>query len=306
MFQVGPRCRHPPSDGDVKSVVFVREPYSRLFAGYLDKLFTPRHANWIRYAQPVLRYTRKYATAHELACAHDVQFEEFVEYYVALETGDLREPRDEHFAPLTQLCGFCRRDYDFVGHQETFASDTLGILKQLNASGLLTPADFAHEFARYEMEALVRYTFANELEDEAKVGACMSRHEALRRLWKVLQVRGCLSSLEFFPFTEEDCQEVTVDVFMELAMEAFQRSLSDQNRTSNYQAAMMEAYSTVSFYLRNALRGVLWKDFMYFGYDASNSNVFPPEDKFLLPDYRYFDIFDSFLFDTVDEFNVNV
>ena len=33
---------------DVKTVVFVREPYSRLFSAYVDKLFQPKHGNWFR------------------------------------------------------------------------------------------------------------------------------------------------------------------------------------------------------------------------------------------------------------------
>ncbi|XP_070179048.1 carbohydrate sulfotransferase 8-like [Littorina saxatilis] len=41
--------RLPPSDG-FKNIVFVREPYARLFSAYVDKLFTPRWENWQRLA----------------------------------------------------------------------------------------------------------------------------------------------------------------------------------------------------------------------------------------------------------------
>ena len=285
--------------------MFVREPYARLFSAYVDKLFTPRAKNWLRYARPAMLYSRPGATQLERACCHNVTFPEFVRYYIDLELNKLGNSsvskiRDEHFVPISQQCNFCGTPYDFIGHQETFAEDTLGILAQLNLSAMLTFSDLDKGYKKYEIDALIRYTFENEIVQVADERGCMSREEVLRRLWKAFQIRGIIGAQEFFPLSDSDARTVGKRDFLKIAMATHNRSASDPKIKSNRDESMREAYSTVPLKHRLLLRQIFDEDFKFFGYNPDHSSVFPPEDKFQLPYYRYFDIFDSFLYTDID------
>ena len=277
--------------------MFVREPYRRLFSAYVNKLFLPRVANWDKYARPALRYSRVHATPLQLRCSHDVTFAEFVRYFIHSERDD--DPnvkRDEHLVPISQQCGFCRQSHSFIGRQETFAEDTLGILAHLNLSSLLAWPDFYQRYELYEMDALIRYTFEHELKPVTAERGCMKKEEVLRRLWKHFQISGALGAEEFFPLAKPDVDKVTKEEFLRVAELTYNRSAGDGDRHSSPIRSMLEAYSTVPRQDRLLLRHIFHLDFEFFGYPPDHQAVFPAGDQFVLPYYRYLDVFDTFLF----------
>lgn len=296
-----------PTAQSYKSIAFVREPYARLLSAYVDKLFTPRADTWHKYAKPALEYARPGASRLERACSHNVTFPELVRYFIRTELDGLdvhsdrstRRRRDEHFAPISQQCNFCGTSYDFLGRQETFAEDTLGILAQLNISVVLTFSDLDKEHEKYEMATLIRYTFENEIVQVADTRGCMPREEVLRRLWKAFQIRGTLGAEEFFPLAPSDTLNISKEDFLKIAMKAYDRSAGVPKRKSNKEESMLEAYSMISRPNRLLLRRIFDEDFKFFGYNPDHPLVFPPEDEFELPYYRYFDVFDSFLYSDV-------
>ncbi|KAK7465110.1 hypothetical protein BaRGS_00037689 [Batillaria attramentaria] len=92
----------------VVTAVFVREPYSRLFSAYVDKLFKPREDNWRVYGRPVVNYVRRISAAVGKTCAGNVTFAEFVRYFIDSETKpEAKLRRNEHYTPQSQHCGFC-------------------------------------------------------------------------------------------------------------------------------------------------------------------------------------------------------
>nr|KAG5693859.1 hypothetical protein BaRGS_009915 [Batillaria attramentaria] len=294
MYMQNKRIRYTPGK-KYKSIVFVREPYARLFAAYVDKLFTPRRSNWRKYGTPVVSFTRTVApgNAPNSLCAHDVTFQEFVRYFIAVETGVADYQRDEHFVPLSHQCGFCHETYDLIGRQESFADDTLGMLAVLNAQGLLHYSDFEQNYEKYEMDALIRYTFEHELDS---VHHCMSKEQALRHLWKALQIRGTIAAEEFFPLSTADCEQVDADSFLQIAENSYNKSIANPSRHFNRLESMHEGFSTVHAEDRLRLRKIFEDDFKFFDYDPNNPYVFPKDDEFKLAYYRYFDVYDTFLF----------
>ncbi|XP_070198899.1 carbohydrate sulfotransferase 13-like [Littorina saxatilis] len=291
--------RLPPSDG-FKNIVFVREPYARLFSAYVDKLFTPRWENWQRLAQPAMAYARPGASFINRRCSHNVTFSEFVRFFIHGEMDrDARVKRNEHFVPISHQCNFCGIGYDFIGRQERFAEDTLGILRQLNRSDILTFSALDEHYEVYFMDALIKYHFEHELKKISATFRCMSAEQILRRMWKAVQIRGTLSAEEFFPLARSDIQGMTLEGFLLMAHLAYNRSASDKDRQHNTAQALFEAYSTVPLHDRQLLRQIFDDDFKLFGYEPNHPLVFPPEDEFDLPYYRYFDIYDSFLYTSI-------
>ncbi|XP_046554987.1 carbohydrate sulfotransferase 8-like [Haliotis rubra] len=70
------------------NIMFVREPFSRLISGYVDKLFAPNPYFWTVIGKFIISNYRKDPSPQSLRCGHDVTFPEFVQYVVDTEAGE--------------------------------------------------------------------------------------------------------------------------------------------------------------------------------------------------------------------------
>ena len=114
-----------------KHFMFVREPYSRLYSGYLGKIHTnPEY--WEKYGVYIKNLNRKRFMRR---CGHNVSFPEFVKYFIHAEK--TKRKRNIHFQPLMSLCGACRRRFDFIGHLETISEDVKFMLSSVGAPQVL-------------------------------------------------------------------------------------------------------------------------------------------------------------------------
>lgn len=102
-------------------LLFVRDPYSRLFSAYVDKLFTPQTAFLQNYGRYIIRKFRKGATKKSIECGHDVSFSEFVQYVIASIKG--KGQMNPHFMPMYLQCDPCSQSYDVIGRLETLKED---------------------------------------------------------------------------------------------------------------------------------------------------------------------------------------
>ena len=96
------------------SFIVARDPYSRLWSAYLDKIFLPDFWNVGQY---VVLAERREPKTLSLKCGYDVTFPEFIRFSVR------RHSVDSHFAPINTICNPCRTKFKFIGKQETFVSD---------------------------------------------------------------------------------------------------------------------------------------------------------------------------------------
>ncbi|VDH93989.1 Hypothetical predicted protein [Mytilus galloprovincialis] len=105
--------------------LFVRDPYSRLLSGYLDKIFSPS-PYWFLIGSKAVEFTRK----QKNHCGHDVTFPEI--NGGVLHTEELNKDRDGHFLPATDHCRPCVVQYNYNGKMKTFADDVRFSLKEFN------------------------------------------------------------------------------------------------------------------------------------------------------------------------------
>jgi hypothetical protein len=102
--------------------MFVRDPYSRILSGYVDKLFCPNEAyQKTSLGAFIVSEIREDASSLSLHCGHDVTFPEFVKYIILSEKR--RIYRDRHFTPMYEHCRPCQIPYDFIGKFESFKKD---------------------------------------------------------------------------------------------------------------------------------------------------------------------------------------
>ncbi len=99
---------------------FVRNPYSRLYSAYVDKLcqHRPHDINYQKiYGTEIMKRYRPNASAIEKQTGWTVTFEEFLRYV----TDGLHEGRmmDHHWETYEHLCNPCKINYDFIGDIES-------------------------------------------------------------------------------------------------------------------------------------------------------------------------------------------
>lgn len=279
------------------TAVFVREPYSRLFSAYLDKLFKPRLDQWKQFGEAFVSYLRgPDEDPLRQQCASDVTFAEFVRYIVATDREEKpARPLNPHFSPLSRQCGLCNTprgsslSYEFIGKMESFERDVLGLL-EISGLNLHLPRDFrlGDTHTKWRLLHAINFTFTLHL-PQPLTPLCISKEETLRRLWRIFQITSAISTKESFPLSSSaSVEEVTNEVFSSLVLEAFLRSRSDPDLKRNRNAAMAEAYSTVPLADRRALQEIFHRDFLLFGYSPSIPEVFPENDTFKLDQFSYF------------------
>jgi hypothetical protein len=126
----------PPSEVSRRLLAYykfavVRDPLDRLVSAYRDKILTDPYYTVGR--DIVRRYRPSYSSSdnHSQNTSQGAKatFPEFVQYI--LDEWSAGHVLDRHWRPQSDLCSPCLVQYDFVGHQETLASDAAHILSVL-------------------------------------------------------------------------------------------------------------------------------------------------------------------------------
>lgn len=240
-------------------VLLARDPYSRLFAAYIDKLLVPNYYYWKKWAAPAISAYRMSPSAQALKCGHDVTFTEFLKYVV-----DSLHTSDPHLRPVNQMCSPCEMDYNIVGQLETLSDDFSHLTRVLD----IVVANYSSETMATEIaiDSIVDYTYS-AFESFQQLGECVSKLQVCRRLWHLMQVKGIISYEIRFSLTEEDMATMTPSKFVRIL---------DKGRTSwtdtavllrQKQGALEEAYRQVPDSLLLQISAIYSLDFQMFGYD---------------------------------------
>lgn len=247
------------------SIMFVRDPYTRLFSAWLDKLYSPNHYYWTSLGPQVVKRLRVNSDEWEsnpVSCASDISFNEFINY--TLREISSYSCVDGHFSPNYNHCLPCLLSHDYVGKYETFKEDTRYLLDKLNLSQKVTFDDFERDGAWDAIRDSTEFLFSQK----EKILECnVTFFCALFKVWNRLQSRGILSKNIDFPFENaDDVNNVTkADVIRILSYANHQ---SDRSETKgNRMEALQQAYQNLSLKLRERLVRTFKIDFDMFGYD---------------------------------------
>ena len=253
--------RHP----EKKNVVFVRDPYTRLYSGWLDKFYST-NPFW-GFGKHIIAKQRSNATNHNLACGHDVQFSEFVTFF-AREVNDKRCGVDGHFYPSYRHCLPCDLPYNFIGKYETLKEDILFFLAKTNLTHIVQVSDFETSSDEDALKDSSIWAF----QQRKKVEKCMPFVTGLERVWKRLQKRGMLNMKATFPLKALSSRNITETEFRNALMNAY-HSFNIEDNKMNRELALQEAYSTVSNETLHELRDAFDLDFRLFDYDKFPSFI---------------------------------
>ncbi|XP_063425504.1 carbohydrate sulfotransferase 11-like [Mytilus trossulus] len=246
---------------NTKNLMLSRNPFSRVFSFYVDKLFSPNPFFWNDLGIGITKRSRGIAT-----CGHDVAFKEFVDYIINTPSS----LREYHVMPTNDICRPCKIHYSFIGKMENFENDVFRILKEIGAESYpYFSENFKKEYTSDAIHDIVQAYFAYRMESDK----CIDRHTGIKRVWLKLQIRGFVSQTIPVPFTPKESQTLTFSQLLDTILKArdvsFNEDLRDQKATF-----FKDAYSSVPLDTMTKLQKVYKEDFLIFNYESFPKSLF--------------------------------
>lgn len=246
---------------------FVRDPYSRLFSGYIDKLYNLNIPYWRAIGTVIVKTVRGFDENH---CGHDITFSEFVKYIILAEKNLIK--RDRHFTPINEHCSPCALEYDVIGKLEN-REETKYILSIL-APRMNVSLEVALNIDKPPVEDVLRSRAHDLYKINTTVERCFSFHAAMKRIWAKLQIEGLLGRNVSMPFSEDETSDVTESAFTDALFRAMSMSGDNESRKHNTRDALQEAYSMVPMSDLLLLQKAVRHDCELFQYDPKPDYIF--------------------------------
>ena len=256
--------------------LFVRNPYTRLLSAFVDKLFAPNPTFWRGVCTNIIRSQRHFPVPFQgkpvlplKKCGSDLKFEEYIRAIVVRHRVRRFGSVDCHDAEFHSTCHTCDIRYDFVGKMENFMDDSFFLYRKL---GLNKTVAAANEFPWLLDNDAIYDTVSSAFSFKDDVIKCISWDEALRRVWRKLQIRGVIGK-EAFPLSARESNRINVDEFVWLVKETRLNSTFSE-RKKQRKEALIEIYRSVPIDLLKQLRTVFSTDFELFAYESSPDDIF--------------------------------
>ena len=252
-----------------ETFMFTRDPYSRVWSAYLDKLFLPDF--WLGLGLSVIKSERRNAKRHSLVCGDDVTFEEFVRHIL---TQPKRLIAKAHYAPVHTICDPCSINFTYIGKLETFKDDVYHILEDTGLNFILKMGLFNNTSS--EIETLSEDYL--ELRKFGRKPQCKNVTLICERLWKVFQMNGYIGLEIPFPLhllhtvrNESDIKQTFIShaISEHESGHALHELWKRQRRQS-----LVRAYKTLPTDLLRQFQAVYKKDFELFGYTKAPKDIF--------------------------------
>ncbi|XP_036367628.1 carbohydrate sulfotransferase 10-like isoform X4 [Octopus sinensis] len=263
-----------------KKVVFVRDPYTRLFSGYLDKIFMPRQMFKTLCTYIIKTFRKSVVKNSSIICPLDVTFEEFLRYVIHSNLKNVK--KNYHFGMMHDLCGTCNIKYDIIGKLDTFVPDLNLMFEEIGEGHRMSAKNMVTERVGDDLTVVVDHAFHN------KNNTCVDFSQILRRTWRRAQIRGFVSMDLDFPFTNNQTLFVTKQEFLDTIKDASLVSKNDKSLKVIKNEAMSYAYSTVPMDVLDQLEVLLKDDCLQFGYDTRPKHVFEANQRTW--NFNYFNV----------------
>ncbi|KAK7473854.1 hypothetical protein BaRGS_00034905 [Batillaria attramentaria] len=256
--------------------LFVRDPYAKLFSAYMDKIFIFFGGrNGRRGLRRAGLVSSQRENQSEGKCTVSVPtFSEFVNAMMLRSTA---LAADGHFTPIEKHCLPCEIRYDVIGKMETFRRDTEYILGKVGHNLTLLsndPLTFDTKSDLNIMTDILRRIMWSPAWQESEDCTRSVHFELLRRMWTVFKVRGILSANVTFPFSRGLMDTISEFHILQELQHAYRASGSREARLLQREAAMLEAFRTLSNSTMQALFEFVKPDCELFDYQCLPSERF--------------------------------
>ena len=241
-----------------------RNPYSRLYSAFINKVFLPT---------PFQRIPRELARlqvntfSSQSSCTNNITFGEFLN--AATETALDGKSLDIHWAPIFSFCNPCSIDVYALMKQETFSSDVEFVLKQVGVAN--EEFEAIHDAFSYDrmLEIVIPRVVKTELTDPLSRKGCMTPNEVAKRLWTAFQVQGYLTDGILFPdsLVNSETKAADPNFMTDLIQKTVHNNpLTLEESKQQRNRALVKAYKNVDSKTIERLIEVYKQDFRLFDY----------------------------------------
>ena len=245
-----------------RTVLVSRDPYSRLFSAFIDKMFLP-----LMYGEAV-GIVKRQRTSHKrnLSCANDITFEEFLSDIVdSAREGKSLNP---HWAPIFSLCNPCDVNTLSLVKQETFSADVEYVLKEVgvNKDEFDVIYDALHD---HRIDATIPGIVATVTSRGKSVENCMDRIEVARRIWVSFQIQGFIKEDIPFPtnIINSNKKAKNPDFLTNVILETIKKHpLSPNDAKLQRRRALVRAFDGLSKNILDKVKQLYRQDFILFDY----------------------------------------
>ena len=254
------------------SFMFVREPYSRLFSAYENKLYLPNKF-WTQLGIDIINRVRNPRTSVDTG--HDVTFSEMIQYVVIKH--NFGESLNQHLEPMHERCNPCMVKFDFIGKLETMGKDIEFLGDHLQDSGVIERLTTYNNAEHIETEIRNNqwsgpvsklYTILNTKQTNISI------NNLFLRTWSSYHIRGVILKQYEMPFVD-NLMEITEQRYSAALTAAIEQSRDhkDELKLQKHEA-LVQAYRTVPLNLMHELRTFVKHDCQLFGYEEMPDKLF--------------------------------
>ncbi|XP_055901423.1 carbohydrate sulfotransferase 10-like [Biomphalaria glabrata] len=271
-------------------LLVVRDPFSRLLASYLDKVYLPDF--WSFEAKEIQRGRREcssdflrkhfeqmaskfqrtgqsYSTCSERMCAKYLTFAEFVE-------GSFQR-QEPHWTPIHQICNPCAFKATHIVHLESFSQDVKPILAKMEMGHILNGMD-QNKQVELEMDTLINYHFERikEIEVYMFYRSCITLRELAYRLWQTFQWKGYIDPEMTYIVPDDTLAESAIkNNLIAQVRRARESGLGKAElMVSARERFQAQVYQTLPKYLFENLMIKYKTDFQLFGYEDMRDSMY--------------------------------
>ncbi|XP_021340081.1 carbohydrate sulfotransferase 10-like isoform X2 [Mizuhopecten yessoensis] len=247
--------------------VVSRNPYSRLYSAYIDKIYLLSDLN-----QKFGRRLKKgLEDVGDGKCGFVVTFQDFLEQLLNAATAEGHF--DDHYSPVTRLCDPCNLNLDYVIKQETMSSDAEYILdlakRERNASHT---EDIKLLIRNVDTRLELRQLIKTVLKDKKKFQVeCPQISSLMQKVWTALQFQGVIHYESEYPIQQfrdlKNSKSYENDITTIIMREIENKPVGLPQRNYQRNDALIYAYRQINEYTIGRIKRVYRLDFLLFGYD---------------------------------------
>ena len=244
------------------TVIMARNPYSRLYSAYIDRIFLPHRAEF-------LSKIRMDMHGRNERCGSAPTFPQFLNYII--ENTIKRHKLNVHWIPIYSLCNPCLTKNLMIIKHESFVTDVDNLLIYLDAS---TKAKEQVQEAMKLVGAKVsvpgligsQWIVADK---EYRTKQCLKKYEIFELLWRSFQSQGFIRSNSQFPNrTFKSFENITLEISVKLFMEEIERNGPTlEESLAQRKKYLVDAYKDIPTDVLNKIKAIYRNDFLLFDYD---------------------------------------
>ena len=251
-----------------RTILMSRDPYSRLYSAYVDKIFLPlmfftsyniRHKNYLR-------------DDSDPDCPIDVSFHEFLAFTVKVASRGSNW--NHHWAPIATYCHPCTVKPYLVVKQETFGKDIEFVLDSLNVTKeekMLVFDALNDNRVELTVSGLVKTVYGWAAKD-MNIFKCFGWQKLAERLWISFQIQGYVRRGWPFPHEMFDHEghysdaDFVANSFMNVIKTHPMASEESREQRRQY---LCQAYSNIPNDIISAIQTIYQYDFLVFNYSIT-------------------------------------